>query len=193
MDNTHKWNDAEKLAKKVGETLRRIRQERGMSLQELASMTDVSKLTLGNIERGEANPSLSVIWKIANGLTIPISALLNENQEVLVSRKNKGNKVLSANEACTLEPIFDASNYGSLEIHRAFLKPNSEYSPGAHQAGVIEYVTVMKGELKIKIQDDYYHLYEYDSIKFNGSREHAYINPTESETVLHFVMTYSNS
>ncbi|WP_227935445.1 helix-turn-helix domain-containing protein [Alkalihalobacillus deserti] len=191
MDSTH--NEAEKLAKQVGEMLRRIRRERGMSLQELATITDVSKLTLGKIERGEANPSLSVIWKIANGLRLPISALLNENQEVIVSRKNKGKKVLSTNEACALEPIFDATNYGSLEIHRAFLKPNSEYSPGAHQFGVIEYVTVMKGELKIKIEDDYYHLDEYDSIKFNGDREHAYINPTRFETVLHFVMTYSKS
>jgi transcriptional regulator with XRE-family HTH domain len=193
VDNNHKVNDAEKLAKKVGETLRRIRQERRISLQDLADITKVSKLTLGNIERGEANPSLTVIWKIANGLTIPISALLNENHEVLVSRKNKGNKVLSANESCTLEPMFDASNYGSLEIHRAFLKPNSEYSPGAHQTGVVEYVTVMAGKLKMKIEDDYYHLYEYDSIKFNGDREHAYINPTESVTVVHFVMTYTKS
>ncbi|MFC0560194.1 helix-turn-helix domain-containing protein [Halalkalibacter alkalisediminis] len=193
MNSKDNGNQVEKLAKQVGETLRRIRQERGMSLQELATITEVSKLTLGNIERGEANPSLSVIWKIANGLRFPISALLNEKQEVVVSRKNRGNKVVSANESCTLEPIFDSTNYGSLEIHRAFLKPNSEYSPGAHQAGVIEYVTVMKGELKIKIQDDYYHLYEYDSIKFNGDRVHAYMNPTDFETVLHFVMTYSNS
>jgi transcriptional regulator with XRE-family HTH domain len=186
-------NNPETLAKQVGETLRRIRKEKGISLQELADLTEVSKLTLGNIERGEANPSLTVIWKIANGLTIPISALIKDNQEVLVSRKNKGNKVLSANEACTLEPMFDTANYGSLEIHRAFLKPNSEYSPSAHQSGVVEYVTVMAGELKIKIQDEYYHLDEYDSIKFNGDRAHAYINPTESVTVLHFVMTYANS
>ncbi|MCP3740684.1 helix-turn-helix domain-containing protein [Rossellomorea sp. BNER] len=185
--------EAVKFAKQVGEALRRIRQERGMSLQELADMTDVSKLTLGNIERGEANPSLAVIWKIANGLSIPISVLLNEHQEVLVSRKNKGNKIVSANQACSLEPMFDVSHYGSIEIHRAFLEPNSEYSPGAHQLGVVEYVTVMAGELKVKIQNDYYHLYEYDSIKFNADREHAYINPSSSITVLHFVMSYSNS
>ncbi|MBU8906144.1 helix-turn-helix domain-containing protein [Desertibacillus haloalkaliphilus] len=187
----NKSNDAEKLARQVGDTLRRIRHDRKMSLQELATITEVSKLTLGNIERGEANPSLSVIWKIANGLTIPISTLLNEDKEVLVSRKNEGNDVVSTNGACTLQSIFDTSNYGSFEIHRAFLEPNSEYSPGAHQIGVIEYVTVMEGELKIKIQDEYHHLYEYDAIKFNGDVEHAYINPTDSVTVLHFVMTYT--
>lgn len=191
MDDKDHFTNAEKLAQQVGETLRRLRRERGLSLKELADMTDVSQLTLGNIERGEANPSLSVIWKIANGLTIPISALLKESHGVVVSRKHVGNKVLSANEACTLEPIFDALTYGSLEIHRAFLQPYSKYSPGVHQEGVIEYVTVMQGELKIELEDECYHLYEYDSIKFNGEREHTYNNPTESVTVLHFVMTYS--
>ncbi|KIL49236.1 helix-turn-helix domain-containing protein [Jeotgalibacillus soli] len=193
MDQQPIVSHAEKLAKQVGSTLRRIRKNKGLSLQELAQLTDVSKLTLGNIERGEANPSLSVIWKIANGLSIPISVLLNENQDVLISRKHEGNKILSANEACTLEPMFNVPHYGSSEIHRAFLKPNSEYSPSAHQTGVVEYVTVMEGEVKIKIEDECYHLFEYDSIKFNADRKHAYINPTSSTTVLHFVMTYRNS
>jgi XRE family transcriptional regulator, regulator of sulfur utilization len=193
MNDNDKLTEAEKLAKQVGATLRTIRTERGFSLHELADLTDVSKLTLGKIERGEANPSLTVIWKIANGLSIPISALLNEKKEVLISRKNEGNKVLSANEALTLEPMFNSSSYGSLEVHRAFLKPNSEYNAGAHQRGVIEYVTVMEGEVKIKVEDDYYHLYQHDSIQFNGDREHAYINPTVFETVLHFVMTYRNA
>ncbi|KHF41130.1 helix-turn-helix domain-containing protein [Halalkalibacter okhensis] len=185
--------DAETLAKQVGLTLRRIRQERGLSLQQLADVTTVSKLTLGKIERGEANPSLAVIWKIANGLEIPISLLLNEHNEIKISRKHKGNKVVSANEACTLEPMFDISTFGSSEIHRAFLKPKSEYHPGAHQLGVVEYVTVMCGEMIIKIDDEPFHLFEYDSIKFNGDKEHTYINPTNETTVLHFVMTYSKS
>lgn len=58
--------NVEILAKQVGSKLRKIRQERGMSIQQLADRTDVSKLTLGKIERGEANPSLTVIWRIAN-------------------------------------------------------------------------------------------------------------------------------
>ncbi|WP_431802932.1 helix-turn-helix domain-containing protein [Halobacillus andaensis] len=184
-------NNPEKITRQVGQRLRNIRRERGFSLKQLEEVTTVSKLTLGNIERGEANPSLTVIWKIANGLQIPISSLLNEDEGVTVSRKNEGNKVVSANEACTLEPMFDAANFGSLEIHRAFLKPHSEYSPGAHQAGVKEYVTVMKGEAVIRIEEEEYRLGEYDSLKFNGDRPHAYVNQTNDEAVLHFVMTYT--
>ncbi|WP_018924836.1 helix-turn-helix domain-containing protein [Salsuginibacillus kocurii] len=191
MSDKQADHDAAQIAKQVGSTLRSIRQERGLSLQALAEWTGVSKLTLGKIERGEANPSLSVIWKIANGLTIPISALLTESEDIQLSRRHEGNKVVSANDACTLEPMFDAAHHGSLEIHRAYLEPDSEYAPGSHQAGVVEYVTVMQGEVIIKLQEKEYHLYEHDAIKFNGDREHAYINPTNAVVVLHFTMTYS--
>lgn len=185
------WQDPEKLARHIGKTLRNIRNERGLNLQELAAMTDVSTLTLGKIERGEANPSLTIIWKIANGLSIPISALLVEKQEVQISRVNEGSKVISANDALTLEPMFTSSGYGSLETHRAFLKPDSEYCADAHQPGVIEFVTVMEGSVSVKVQDQLFELGQYDSIKFHADKEHSYINRGATEAVLHFVMIYS--
>ncbi|KMM39091.1 helix-turn-helix domain-containing protein [Guptibacillus hwajinpoensis] len=185
--------EAEKLARQVGITLRGIRKERSISLQELADLTEVSKLTLGKIERGEANPSLTIIWKIANGLAIPISTLLAETQEVVISRKNEGNKVLSANEALTLEPMFTNSGYGSIETHRAFLKAGGEYVADAHQDGVIEYVTVMEGSVTVQVQDQMYELQTYDSIKFNANQKHGYLNYGSTPATLHFVMIYTKT
>ncbi|UOQ95580.1 XRE family transcriptional regulator [Halobacillus shinanisalinarum] len=185
-------NDEKKLSQQVGSTLRKVRNNKGLSLQELADLSNVSKLTLGNIERGEANPSLSVIWKIANALSIPISSLLNESNEIVISRNHSGNKVLSHNEACLLEPMFDEKVYGPIEIHRAFLKASSEYSPGPHQQGVIEYVTVMEGCTTVTIEETSYELNTYDSIKFKADVKHSYLNKGTEEAVLHFVMTYTN-
>ncbi|UOR12377.1 helix-turn-helix domain-containing protein [Halobacillus amylolyticus] len=185
-------NDVKKLSQQMGSTLRKVRNDKGLSLQELADLSSVSKLTLGNIERGEANPSLSIIWKIANALSMPISSLLNESREIVISRNHSGNKVLSHNEACLLEPMFDEKVYGPVEIHRAFLKAGSEYSPGAHQQGVVEYVTVMDGRATVVIEGTGYELNTYDSIKFKADVKHSYLNKGTEEAVLHFVMTYSN-
>ncbi|WP_173915324.1 helix-turn-helix domain-containing protein [Halobacillus sp. Marseille-Q1614] len=193
MDKKSTWESPELLSKQVGLTLRRIRNERGISLQQLTELTEVSKLTLGKIERGEANPSLTIIWKIANGLNIPISSLLVEKREVQISRKNEGNKIMSTDKSLALEPMFSTSGYGSLETHRAFLKPNSEYKADAHQDGVIEYVTVMEGRVNVRVQREVYELDKYDSIQFNADQEHGYINPGSVPAVLHFVMIYTNS
>jgi len=185
-------NDPEKLAKQVGITLRGIRTVRGLSLQELAEITSVSKLTLGKIERGEANPSLTVIWKIANGLAIPISSLLIEKEDVVLSKKDTGNKVISANESLTLEPMFTTSSYGSIETHRAYLKPHSEYHADAHHPGVMELVTVMEGQIKVNVNHHIYDLQLHDSIKFNADQPHRYINHEATPAILHFVMIYSD-
>ena len=187
--STHK--DEKQLAHQIGRMLRKVRTEKELSLQELSEQSSVSKLTLGNIERGEANPSLSVIWKIANALRIPLSALLQESDQIVVSRNHAGSRVYSAGEVCLLEPMFDDRVYGPVEIHRAYLKPDSTYSPGAHQSGVVEYVTVMKGEVTVLIKDQPTDLSTYDALKFEGDVEHAYVNKSEEEVVLHFVMTYS--
>ncbi len=117
-----KEEDPLKLSKKLGTVLKKRRKERGIGLQELADMSSVSKLTLINIEKGEANPSLSIMWKLANSLQIPISSLLEEEKSITISRSGKGYQMLSANEACTLETAFHTSHSGKIEMHRAFFK-----------------------------------------------------------------------
>lgn len=47
----------------MGAALKKYRKEKNISLDDLAELTGVSKLTLGNIERGETNPTLTIIWK----------------------------------------------------------------------------------------------------------------------------------
>lgn len=182
---------SDKMAERVGELLREIRNERGFSLQELASKTGVSKLTLGKIERGEGNPTLSVIWKIANGLSIPITSLLSVEKGITVSRKGSGFKILSANEACQLEPMFNTSKHASFEVHRGFVQPLSCYEPEPHQHGVVEYLTVMSGRVIVKIEEETYELGPFDSIRFYGDCEHSYTNPDSTVAVLHFIMAYN--
>ena len=55
----------DKLNILVSENIKRIRQEKNLSLGDLAKLSDVSKSMLAQIERGEGNPTLSTLWKIA--------------------------------------------------------------------------------------------------------------------------------
>src|SRR5688572_9349151 len=66
------------MARRVADNLRERRKDRGMSLDQLAVASGVSRAALSQIETGKGNPSLSVLWKIAVGLQIPFSELLGE-------------------------------------------------------------------------------------------------------------------
>ncbi|TFE02276.1 XRE family transcriptional regulator [Jeotgalibacillus salarius] len=180
----------EDFTKKVGEILRKLRKDKAFTLEELADLTGVSKLTLGKIERGEANPSLTIIWKIANGLRIPISSLMVESQEVTLLKKS-GNSVMSENQSLKLEPVFTTQVQGSIESHKGYLQPDSIYEAEAHQLGVKEYITVMEGEVVVRVGEEEYQLERFDSIKFNADQPHAYMNHSGETAILHFVMIYS--
>jgi transcriptional regulator with XRE-family HTH domain len=65
-------------APRVGATIRRLRQERGLSLAELATQAGVSTGALSEIERDVANPSLRILTKIRLALDVPLSTLFDE-------------------------------------------------------------------------------------------------------------------
>lgn len=63
------------IAKIVGDRIRILRTEKGLSQEELAHRAGVSTSHIGKLERGEKNPSLSSIEKITNALGITLEDL----------------------------------------------------------------------------------------------------------------------
>jgi len=61
-----------------GQLIRRIRQKRGLSQEKLAEMADTHPNYIGGIERGERNPTLLVICRLANALGVSPSHLLRK-------------------------------------------------------------------------------------------------------------------
>lgn len=107
--------------------LRRLRDDRKLSLDAAAQLTGVSKSMLGQIERGDVNPTISVLWKIANGLKISFSALLE--------RAEGGTSVVRAAEASPL--LEDAGNYRNYPVFpfdetHPFELYRIEIEPGGH-------------------------------------------------------------
>ena len=57
--------------------LRRLREERGMSQQELADLADVSKLTVQRTELAKFSVTLDVLLSLARALRVPLYELVS--------------------------------------------------------------------------------------------------------------------
>ena len=68
---------AERLLHKFGENLKRLRQAKGISQEELAFKADLDRTYISGIERGKRNVSLINLYRIAAALEIPAHQLLN--------------------------------------------------------------------------------------------------------------------
>jgi transcriptional regulator with XRE-family HTH domain len=65
------------INEKVGFNIRRIREGRGLSQEELAALAGLHRAYIGHIERGEKNIGLKNIEKIAKALNIKICVLMD--------------------------------------------------------------------------------------------------------------------
>ena len=65
------------IARRLGETVRRLRKERGISQEAFAHQIGVHRTFMGVVERGETNLSLSNLIRIAHGLGVRPGDLLN--------------------------------------------------------------------------------------------------------------------
>lgn len=63
---------------RLGDTIRRLRKDRGLSQEALAESANMTADYLGFIERGENVPTLSILLKIARALNIDAGELLAE-------------------------------------------------------------------------------------------------------------------
>ncbi len=62
---------------KIGENIKRIRKEKGISQDRLSKRADLALNTIVNIELGESpNPTIETLQKIANALEVSIEKLL---------------------------------------------------------------------------------------------------------------------
>lgn len=94
--------DALKL---FGSRLRSLREARGLTQQKLGELAETSYKYLGSIERGEENPSLKVMIKLAKALGVELRDLVEfEHEETSVTQlRKKLNGLLKDAEVADLQ------------------------------------------------------------------------------------------
>ena len=65
----------------IAANARAIREGKGLTLEAAAQLTGVSRSMLAQVERGEVNPTISLLWKISNGYRVSFTSLLESPGE----------------------------------------------------------------------------------------------------------------
>lgn len=66
----------------VGRNVRRIRQEQGLTQERVAFAAELDLTYIGGIERGRRNPSLLAMARIADALKVPLTDLLQAEEQL---------------------------------------------------------------------------------------------------------------
>jgi XRE family transcriptional regulator, regulator of sulfur utilization len=179
------------LARRVGKQLRDKRKARGMSLDELAAASGVSRAALSQVELYKSNPSLGVLWKIAVGLGIPFSELIgSDGQGVSVLRRSDAQVLRSADGKMESRPLSPAGSNPWVELYELRLAARAAHASDPHAPGTREIVVVLSGSLHLRVAGEVYQLDPGDSISFRADEAHAYENAGTSEARYHDLIIY---
>lgn len=180
------------LAAHLADTLRRLRAERGWSLDRAATETGVSKAMLGQIERAESSPTVATLWRIATGFHTPLSAFIDapSPHEAPVLRSARALRDRPASDPMWVAPLFPYDARFGFELLELTLAPHYERLSEPHLAGVVEHVTVIRGSLDVLIDGTWHTLAEGDAIRFAADQPHGYRNPGDTPALCHNLICY---
>ncbi|MGD9755534.1 MAG: helix-turn-helix domain-containing protein [Acidimicrobiia bacterium] len=166
----------EDLSGRVGARVRRLRTERGWTLDGAAGRLGVSRRLLVQLEAGQANPSLSTLLAVAEGFGVPLVELLAERTApmIAVQPDNRNAAVLWRGPAGGQGRLLVAAD--GLELWQWVLQPGEERRSDAHRRGAREALTVTDGTLTIDVGGEQAVLRRGQSAAFPADVAHRYAN-----------------
>ncbi|MEZ5248725.1 MAG: XRE family transcriptional regulator [Ilumatobacteraceae bacterium] len=168
----------------VAANMRRARLARGVSLREMSAATGLSTALLSQVEREAANPTVTVLVRIASFLELSFSDLTRvtiREPEIIRAEHPGGDGTSGLPRVRTL---FDMLERRRFDISEGVLPPHQPGSFGAHGKGSIEHSYVVSGRVTLTIGDRRWQLGPHDAVRFDSSVPHAYSTGKSSATLL---------
>ncbi len=180
------------LAPVVGKNLKRLRTERGLSLERLANLSGVSRAMLGQVELGQSAPTINVLWKMARALDVPFSALITTAQTggAKVLRSAAAKRLLSSDGSFQSRALFPFDEPRRVEFYELKLAAKGQERADGHAPGTTENLVVTKGQVEIVVGAQTHRLEAGDAILFEADQPHVYRSMGPTEAVMYLVMTY---
>lgn len=162
----------------IGKKIRELRKEKNMNISVLAEIAGVSPGLISQIERNIVTPSIVSLWKIAQGLDVSVGYFFDEEVKSTVSPVVKRNdrKRISASNNHALYELLSADLNRKIEFLYITIKAGDSSTKDLVTHEGEECGIVIKGRLLVKMEDEEYLLEEGDSIYFDSTIPHRYVN-----------------
>ncbi len=182
---------------KLGQTLcgrvRELRKKRGWTLEEMSAACGVSRSMLSEIERGTANPTLAVAYRVAQAFEMSLGELVEQpaaTHRVDVIRADDRTYHFRSDRHCRIRTLSPLHLEKSVEYYEIVLRPGGALKSAPHFQGARELLTVQSGSVSVSSNGDRVELRTGDSAHYPADVAHAIENNGKADAVLFLVVTY---
>lgn len=170
----------------LGPRLRAVRVERGLSLDDLAARSGVSRSMLSQVERGQANPTFATLWNLTNALGLEFSELIglqsgSRSSRIELSAASFTPEMKTEDGLCRLRILSPTTSAGSVEWYDLTIAPGGALVSAPHSPGSMEHLTVREGRLSVSSGADVASVGPDETARYAVDAPHAIRN--EGETI----------
>jgi transcriptional regulator with XRE-family HTH domain len=164
------------IAGRLGANVRQLREARALTQEQMARLSGVPRATWANLESGAANPTLSVLFRVARALQVPLEELIATPHAACQHFPAGSLPSRVRGTGVTVRKLLPDPIPG-MEIDRMELPPGSRMSGIPHTPGTREYLMCERGEIALGAAGERWLLGPGDVVAFRGDQKHAYGNP----------------
>lgn len=169
---------AHTLDKHLGNTLRHLRLENGLTIAEVSKRANVSRGMLSKIENGLTSPSLEKLEHLANALGVTLSRLFHDYDTPKAGaqyvRHGEGMEVVRRGTKSGHTYHLLAYDTGPKKLFEPFLisldEESEVFDPFEHTG--TEFIYMLEGKLEYSVGNNMYVLEPGDSLTFNAEQPH---------------------
>ncbi|MEM8563611.1 MAG: XRE family transcriptional regulator [Pseudomonadota bacterium] len=180
-------------ALRLGERVVELRQAHGFTLDQLASASGVSRSMLSQIERGQANPTLAVTFRIGQAFGLSIGELVDDpsaGSTIEVIRGSDPGHLFRDDDECRIRTLSPLHMEKNMEFYEVLLQPGASMDSAPHFEGTRELLTVSAGSAKIISGNSESMIEKGDSAAYRADLDHCISNAGQDVLQAYLVVTY---
>jgi len=185
-------SDPAKVSQTLCYRVAELRKKQQLTLEQLASASGVSRSMLSQIERGQANPTLAVTYRIAEAFGMTIGELIDQPWMSSTIERVHGddpNNLFRSDAECTIRTLFPLHIEKKIEFYEVRLVAGAKLASASHFEGTKELLTVVRGSAAIHSGDSVVSLSAGDSAHYRADLAHSIVNSGKTELVCYLVVT----
>ncbi|MFU8926114.1 helix-turn-helix domain-containing protein [Acinetobacter puyangensis] len=187
-----------KLEQYIGIQIKRQRQQQGLKLSEVASISGISQGMLSKIENAQVSTSLDTLSRLCEVLGIPMSTLFNQydqqESEAMLVKSGEGMEVVRRGTEKGHTYHLLTHSRGPKKTFEAYLvsmdDASEEFPTFAHSG--VEFLYLVEGEIIYRHGHALFHMQPGDSLTFEGDIPHGPEKLVKVPIRLLSVMNYSH-
>jgi transcriptional regulator with XRE-family HTH domain len=167
----------------IGERLRSAREDAGLTLEQTAELSGLSKAHLSRLESAERQPSIAALLTLADALGTTVSTLLGEQPTGTSLAISTDGEPRRQSRGLSIASCSGYPGSAALEALRITVDPDRpEPAPARHRGE--EWLYVLEGILRLDYDGEIHHLGPGVSAHFDADRPHRLAAEGEAVEVL---------